>query len=147
MGGKIMGVQLHVEKVEESSKDNFLHLKSILGQLEANQLIIEMKAYDAINSSDMLLNIVKEGLHSLDGLQYDEKTGMIRPVEESALNMAPKEEIQNRTYPFIEIMNSILEAAYISNQVSRDIEHEIANQREIIDVLKCKLKNNAVVNK
>lgn len=147
MGGKIMGVQLHVEKVEESSKDNFLHLKSILGQLEANQLIIEMKAYDAINSSDMLLNIVKEGLHSLDGLQYDEKTGMIRPVEESALNMAPKEEIQNRTYPFIEIMNSILEAAYISNQVSRDIEHEIANQREIIDVLKYKLKNNAVVNK
>ena len=142
-----MGVQLHVEKVEESSKDNFLHLKSILGQLEANQLIIEMKAYDAINSSDMLLNIVKEGLHSLDGLQYDEKTGMIRPVEESALNMAPKEEIQNRTYPFIEIMNSILEAAYISNQVSRDIEHEIANQREIIDVLKYKLKNNAVVNK
>ena len=142
-----MGVQLHVEKVEESSKDNFLHLKSILGQLEANQLIIEMKAYDAINSSDMLLNIVKEGLHSLDGLQYDEKTGMIRPVEESALNMAPKEEIQNRTYPFIEIMNSILEAAYISSQVSRDIEHEIANQGEIIDDIKCKLKNNVMTNK
>ena len=147
MGGKIMGVQLHVEKVEESSKDNFFHLKSILEQLEANQLIIEMKAYDAINSSDMLLNIVKEGLHSVDSLLYDEKIGMIRPIEESALNITPKEEIQNRTYPFIEIMNSILEAAYISNQVSRDIEHEIANQGEIIDDIKCKLKNNVMTNK
>jgi len=142
-----VGVQLHVETEEESSIDNFLHLKSILEQLEANQLIIEMKAYDAINSSDMLLNILKEGLHSLDALQYDEKTGVIRPKEESALKITPKEEIQNRIYPFIEIMNSILEAAYISNQVSRDIEHEIANQREIIDVIKCKLKHNRSVNK
>ncbi len=142
-----MGVQLHVERVEKSSKDNFFHLKSILEQLEANQLIIEMKAYDAINSSDMLLNIVKEGLHSVDSLLYDEKIGMIRPIEESALNITPKEEIQNRTYPFIEIMNSILEAAYISSQVSRDIEHEIANQGEIIDDIKCKLKNNVMTNK
>lgn len=142
-----MGVQLHVEAVEESSEDNFLHLKSTLEQLEANQLIIEMKAYDAINSSDMLLNMVKEGLHSLDALQYDENTVAIRPKEEFALNITLKEEIQNKIYPFIDIMNSILEAAYISNQVSRDIEHEIANQREIIDVIKCKLKHNMVVNK
>lgn len=142
-----MGVQLHVETVEEGSKDYFLNLKSILEQLEANQLIIEMKAYDAINSSDMLLNIVKEGLNSLDALEYDEKTGMLKPKEESAHKTSPKEEIQNRIYRFKEIMKPILEAAFISNEVSRDIEQEIANQREIIDVIKCKLKHNMVVNK
>lgn len=142
-----MGVQLHVETVEEGSKDYFLNLKSILEQLEANQLIIEMKAYDAINSSDMLLNIVKEGLHSLDTLEYDEKTGVLKLKEESAHKTTPKEEIQNSIYRFKEIMKPILEAAFISNEVSRDIEHEIANQREIIDVIKCKLKHNMVVNK
>ncbi len=115
-----MGVPLHTETVKEGSKEYFHSLKSILEELEASQLIIEMKAYDAINSSDMLLNIIKEGFHSLEVLQSNEGK---------------------------EIMKPILEAANISNQVSRDIEHEIANQREIIDVIKCKLKYNRAVNK
>lgn len=140
-----MGVQLHAEEVKEGSKDYVVNLKSIFEQLEANQLMIEMKAYDAINSSDMLLNMVKDGLHSLDALQYDEKTEGMRLKEKSANRINGKEEMHNRISCFKEIIKSILEAAYISNQVSRDIEHEIANQREIIDVINYKLKHDMVI--
>lgn len=141
-----MGVQLHIEKVKESSKENYHNLKSILEELDANQLLIEMKAYDAINSSDMLLNFVKEVYHSLNSLQYDEITGIIRPKEELEYKEITKEEMLNRICCLKELIKSMLEAAYISNQVSRDIEHEVANQREIIDVINSKIKHNRVVN-
>lgn len=140
-----MGVQLHIEKVKESSKDDYHNLKLIFEQLEANQLLVEMKAYDAINSSDMLLNFIKEVVPSIDSLQYDEITGKIGLNKESGDKEITKEEMLNRICDVKELMKSILEAAYISNQVSRDIEHEVANQREILDVIKCKIKQNRVI--
>lgn len=147
-----MGVPLHTQTVKEGSKEYFHSLKSILEQLESSQLIIEMKAYDAINSSDMLLNIIKEGVHTLEVLQsHEEAKGIeaegIEPKESSLYKTAQLEKSQNRGCQFKELMKPILEAANISNQVSRDIENEIANQREIIDVIKCKLKYNSAVDK
>ncbi|WP_313128397.1 hypothetical protein [Anaerocolumna sp.] len=143
---------LHTQTVKEGSKEYFHSLKSILDQLEASQLIIEMKAYDAINSSDMLLNIIKEGIQSIEVLQSNgEEKGIeteeIESKESSLHKFNSLEKNQTRRCQLKEIMKPILEAANISNQVSRDIEHEIANQREIIDVIKCKLKYNRAANK
>jgi hypothetical protein len=145
-----VGVPLHTQTVKEGSKEYFHSLKLILEQLEASQLIIEMKAYDAINSSDMLLNIIKEGFHSLEEQQSDEEVKGREEVEsqkEFLYKTHQLEKEQNKGCSLKEIMKPILEAANISNQVSRDIEHEIANQREIIDVIKCKLKHSRTANK
>ncbi len=193
---------------------------AIMESLDSSQLKVEKNAFDAINSSDTSLNLVKDGIRSVDGLLdkinilhitvknsseninqmknlsnmiegfasviegISSKTNMLSlnasieaarageqgrgfaVVAGEIRNLAAQsaqsskeisETIQsiqafvaetvdalNNIYEIVEKQNSmvsdvkavfhkILEAAYISNDVSRKMEHEIAFQRDITD--------------
>jgi methyl-accepting chemotaxis protein len=196
------------------------NMSTIMGQLDTSQLTVEKNAFDAINSSDTSLNLVKEGIQCVDELL--EKISILNTaVESSSKNMDQMDSlstmiagfagvisgISNKTnilslnasieaarageqgrgfavvasevrslaeqsaksskeiaetihsiqsfvgetvdsmgkiYEIVEKQNAmvndvktvfqkILEAAYISNDVSRNMEHEIAYQRDITD--------------
>jgi len=201
--------------------DGCIHnMSTIMEQLDSSQLTVEKNAFDAINSSDTALNLVKEGIQCVDELLDRIKTLNIA-VESSSKTMVQMENLSNmiagfagviagisnktnmlslnasieaarageqgrgfavvagevrnlaaqssksskeiaetiqsiqssvtetveamsNIYQIVEKQNSmvgdvktvfqkILEAAYISNDVSRNMEHEIAYQRDITD--------------
>ncbi len=196
---------------------------TIMENLDSSQLKVEKNAFDAINSSDTSLNLVKEGIQFVDGLL--DKINLLHTVVENSTeninhmknlsnmierfasviggisnktnmlslnasieaarageqgrgfavvageirNLAAQSsqsskeisetiqsiqsfvtetvEAMNNIYEIVEKQNSmvsdvktvfhkILEAAYISNDVSRNMEHEIAYQRDITDSAK-----------
>jgi methyl-accepting chemotaxis protein len=199
------------------------NMSTIMEQLDSSQLTVEKNAFDAINSSDTSLNLVKEGIQCVDEL-LDKIKILHLAVESSSKNMIQMENLSNMIAGFagviagissktnmlslnasieaarageqgrgfsvvasevrnlasqssrsskeiaetigsiqsfvtetVEAMSSIyeivekqnamvsevktvfqkiLEAAYISNDVSRNMEHEIAYQRNITDSAK-----------
>lgn len=207
-------------KVQE---DFFKNIETIMEQLDTSQLMVEGNAFDAINSSDTSLNLVKEGIVCIDGL-LEKITSLYEVAESSKENMnklnffsgmiegfstiiggisnrtntlslnasleavkagesgkgfihiadeirelAEKsskssndiaetiQAIQEYIYRTVEamgeihrvaqiqnamvsdvkmVLQKILEAAHISNDVSRNMEHEIAYQRDITDSVK-----------
>lgn len=215
--------------VEEFQKDLnvqegfFKNIEIIMEQLDTSQLMVEGNAFDAINSSDTSLNLVKEGIVCIDGL-LEKITSLYEVAESSKENMnklnffsgmiegfstviggisnrthtlslnasieavkagesgkgfihiadeirelAEKsskssndiaetiQAIQEYIYRTVEamgeihrvaqiqnamvsdvkmVLQKILEAAHISNDVSRNMEHEIAYQRDITDSVK-----------
>lgn len=207
-------------KVQE---DFLKNIETIMEQLDTSQLMVEGNAFDAINSSDTSLNLVKEGIVCIDGL-LEKITSLYEVAESSKENMNKLNlfssmiegfstvigRISNRTntlslnasleavkagesgkgfihiadeirelaeksskssndiaetiqaiqeyiYRTVEamgeihrvaqiqnamvsdvkmVLQKILEAAHISNDVSRNMEHEIAYQRDITDSVK-----------
>ncbi|MGB8454571.1 MAG: methyl-accepting chemotaxis protein [Anaerocolumna sp.] len=216
-------------KILIRQQEEFIHsIGAIMENLDSSQLKVEKNAFDAINSSDTSLNLVKEGIQSVDDLLS--KINLLHStVENSSKNMnqmkdlsnmiegfagviggisnktnmlslnasieaarageqgrgfavvagevrnlaaqsskSSKEisetiqsiqsfvtetvEAMNNIYEIVEKQNSmvsevkdvfhkILEAAYISNDVSRNMEHEIAYQRDITDNAKNTLES------
>jgi len=203
-------------------------VKDIMEHLDASQLKVEQNAFDAINSSDTTLNLVKEGIecikelsskieilnevmlktsgnmgqmekltHKIEGVAGDiakiaSKTNMLalnasieaaragehgrgfsvvaNEVRDLAAQSSKSSEEIKQTIQAVqafasemgtsindliqvvnqqndvngnagEIFNQILEAAHIANDVSRNMEHEIAYQREITDKVKSALEN------
>lgn len=201
-------------------------VKEIMECLDASQLKVEQNAFDAINSSDKTLNLVKEGIecikdlsakidilnevmlktsgnmnqmekltHKIEGVAGDiekiaSKTNMLAlnasieaaragehgrgfsvvanevrdlAAQSSKSSAEIKQTIQavqafaaemgtsiNDLIKVVnqqndvntnagDIFNQILEAAHIANDVSRNMEHEIAYQREITDKVKITL--------
>ncbi len=211
-------------KLLMKQQEEFIHsIGGIMENLDSSQLKVEKNAFDAINSSDTSLNLVKEGIRCVDDL-LDKINLLHTAVENSSENMnqmknlsnmiegfaaviggisnktnmlslnasieaarageqgrgfavvagevrnlaaqssqSSKEisetiqsiqtfvtetvEAMNHIYGIVERQNSmvsdvktvfqkILKAAYISNDVSRNMEHEIAYQRDITDSAK-----------
>lgn len=207
----------------KQQEDFISSIGAIMENLDSSQLKVEKNAFDAINSSDTSLNLVKEGFQCVDELLnkidylhtavekssknvnqmknlsnmiegfasviggISNKTNMLSlnasieaarageqgrgfaVVAGEVRNLAAqsaqsskeiKETIQsiqsfvnetvqsmNNIYEIVEKQNSmisdvktvfqkILEAAYVSNDVSRNMEHEIAYQRDITDSAK-----------
>lgn len=207
-----------------NQQEEFLKsIGTIMENLDASQLKVEKNAFDAINSSDTALNLVKEGIGCVDELLnkinllhtavenssknidqmknlsnmiegfagviggISNKTNMLslnasieaarageygrgfavvageirnlasqsaqssKEISETIHSIqsfvAETVESMNNIYEIVEKQNAmisdvkqvfqkILEAAYISNDVSRTMEHEIAYQRDITDSAK-----------
>ena len=232
--GRVETVNAEIMKEREEQEQFREHLEgcthnmsTIMEQLDSSQLKVEKNAYDAINSSDTSLNLVKEGILCVDELldkikilnlavassaknmtQMDNLSNMIAGfagviegiskktnmlslnasieaarageqgrgfavVASEVRNLASQSsksskeiaetihsiqsfvtetvEAMSNIYEIVEKQNAmvsdvktvfekILEAAYISNDVSRNMEHEIAYQRDITDSAKNAIK-------
>lgn len=212
-----------LKQLMRQQEDFIGNIGAIVENLDSSQLKVEKNAFDAINSSDTSLNLVKEGMEFVDDLLT--KIDLLHTaVENSSKNMnqmknlsnmiegfagviggissktntlslnasieaaragehgrgfavvagevrklaaqsatSSKEisetiqsiqsfvtetvEAMNKIYEIVDKQNAmvsdvktvftkILEAAYISNDVSRNMEHEIAYQRDITDSVK-----------
>lgn len=228
-----------IKKQEEQNKilsylpDCIHNITAIMDQLDSSQLSVEKDAFDAINSSDTSLNLVKEGIQSIDEL-LDKIKALNDAVVDSSSNMSQMENLSNMIagfanviagissktnmlslnasieaarageqgrgfavvagevrnladqssksskeisdtiqsiqnfvsetvqatnaiYKIVEKQNEmvsevktvfqkILEAAYISNDVSRKMEHEIAYQRDITDSAKKAIESIAILS-
>lgn len=207
-----------------AKQDEFINsIGEIVKNLDTSQLKVEKNAFDAINSSDTSLNLVKDGITCVDDL-LDRIKSLNEVVENSSQNMNQMKNLSNMIVGFAEVIGGIsnktnmlslnasieaarageqgkgfavvagevrnlasqsaksskeisetiasiqsfvtetvkamdniydivkkqndmvsdvkkvfqkiLEAAYISNDVSRNVEHEIAYQRDITDNVK-----------
>ncbi|WOO38194.1 methyl-accepting chemotaxis protein [Anaerocolumna sp. AGMB13020] len=207
-----------------AKQDEFIKsIGEIVKNLDTSQLKVEKNAFDAINSSDTSLNLVKDGITCVDDL-LDRIKSLNEVVENSSQNMNQMKNLSNMIVGFAEVIGGIsnktnmlslnasieaarageqgkgfavvagevrnlasqsaksskeisetiasiqsfvtetvkamdniydivkkqndmvsdvkkvfqkiLEAAYISNDVSRNVEHEIAYQRDITDNVK-----------
>lgn len=95
-----------------------------LEQLECSQLALENKAFATINCADSALNQVKEGIQAMD--QFLSKI-----CGDATNEYAAKIRLH---------MKNILETAYNCNDMTRNLEHEVALQREITDSTKHKIE-------
>ncbi len=222
-----------VQAEQKYNIHNMAELSAIMEQLDSSQLTVEKNAFDAINSSDTSLNLVKDGIQCVDELLDKIKT-LNTAVENSSKNIIQMEnlsrmiagfasviagisnktnmlslnasieaarageqgrgfavvagevrnlasqssksskeisetiesiqsfvsetvEAMNNIYKTVEQQNAmvsdvktvfqkILEAAYISNDVSRNMEHEIAYQRDVTDNARKAIENMALIS-
>jgi len=104
------------------------NVDDIINNLDRSQLTVEKNAFDVINCSDTSLNLAKEGNQLATKLHviyqsYNETTGV-------------SEDIANLVNDLGSVFQKILEAANLSNEVSHNMEHEVAFQRDITDYVK-----------
>ncbi len=209
-----------IKKLSKFQDDFIRNMGTIMEQLDLSQLTVEGNAFDAINSSDTSLNLVKEGIECIDELikritllhQVDENSrenmdklnqlstmvlgfanviggisnrtntlslnasieaakaledgkgfaNVANEIRELAIKSSQSSSEITETIQVIQmfitetvegftkvneiveeqnamigdvknVLQKVLEAAYISNDVSRNMEHEIAYQRDITD--------------
>jgi len=69
---------------------NLEEIQRTINSLDASQLKVEKNAFDAINSSDTTLNLVREGLENVNSLseKIDAMEVEIRKISESMVHMA-----------------------------------------------------------
>lgn len=210
------------------------NMNKTIGNLDSSQLTVEKNAFDAINSADTSLNLVKEGIECVDellgkidvlnktvdnssqnivqmenlskmivgfadviagisnktnmlslnasieaaragehGKGFSVVAGEIRSLASQSSKSSREitdtiESIQSFVKETVEAMNNIyrivneqnamvsdvkevfekiLKAAYISNDVAHNVEHEIAYQRDITDDVKTAIEEVSLVSK
>lgn len=93
---KLLGVQ-----------DEFIrNMGTIMEQLDQSQLTVEGNAFDAINSSDTSLNLVKEGIECIDEL-IERITLLHQVVENSRENMDKLNNLSNMVLEFANVIGGI----------------------------------------
>jgi methyl-accepting chemotaxis protein len=209
-----------IRNLSNIQEDFIRSMGEIMDKLDASQLMVEGNAFDAINSSDTALNLVKEGIASVDELinritclnskidvsykklgdlvelsnkvgelskvigTISNRTGVlsvttsieaargtisevgigqiakemknlsgetaicsgemdetvqaiqifVSDVTETMVNLYEMAEKQNEMIGDVKsVLQKILDASYVSNDVSRNMEHEIAFQHDITD--------------
>lgn len=209
-----------IRNLSNIQEDFIRSMGDIMDKLDTSQLMVEGNAFDAINSSDTALNLVKEGIVSVDELinritclnskiddsykkmgdlielsnkvkelskvigTISNRTGVlsitasieaakgtiseegisqmakemknlsgetatcsnemdetvqaiqifVSDVTETMANLYDMSEKQNAMIGDVKsVLQKILDASYVSNDVSRNMEHEIAYQRDITD--------------
>ena len=141
-------------------------IKNTIDRLDASQLKVEKNAFDAINSSDTTLNLVRDGLENVNSLSEKidamDVEGQVRDLAAQSAKSSKEisetvraiqkftdsleESLKSITKVVSEqgelrgqvkdIFDQILEAADAENAVAHNMEKEIAYQREITDNVK-----------
>ncbi len=78
----------------------------IVKNLDTSQLKVEKNAFDAINSSDTSLNLVKDGITCVDDL-LDRIKSLNEVVENSSQNMNQMKNLSNMIVGFAEVIGGI----------------------------------------
>lgn len=93
--------------MEYNLKENVVvEIKSSLTNLDASQLKVEKNAFDAINSSDTTLNLVKDGMVRVDNLS-DQINVLNGSIEKTTKNMEQVGELTNRIVGFANVIAGI----------------------------------------
>lgn len=90
-----------------AKQDEFINsIGEIVKNLDTSQLKVEKNAFDAINSSDTSLNLVKDGITCVDGL-LDRIKSLNEVVENSSQNMNQMKNLSNMIVGFAEVIGGI----------------------------------------
>ncbi|MDF2869644.1 MAG: twitching motility protein PilJ [Anaerocolumna sp.] len=88
-------------------QDEFIkNIGEIVENLDTSQLKVEKNAFDAINSSDTSLNLVKEGITCVDDL-LDRIKSLNEVVENSSQNINQMKNLSNMIVGFAEVIGGI----------------------------------------
>ncbi|HHV10520.1 MAG TPA: hypothetical protein GXX75_09620 [Clostridiales bacterium] len=98
-----------------------------------SQFNVEKIAYESINLTDMVMNMSKEGCRLALLLQeYYNESSLGASADKYLKMTAFLEEIKN-------LFQNISEIAAVENDISHQMEEEIAGQRELQEDIKCNL--------
>ena len=107
--------------------DGFVkQFEGIISNLDASQLKVEKHAFDVINSSDTSLNLVKDGIVSIEDIVKD-INDMNALVEKSAENIEDLKHLSNLIEEFADVINKI---AGRTNMLSLNASIEAARAGE-----------------
>ena len=107
--------------------DGFVkQFEGIISNLDASQLKVEKHAFDVINSSDTSLNLVKDGIVSIEDIVKD-INDMNALVEKSAENIEDLKHLSNLIEEFADVNNKI---AGRTNMLSLNASIEAARAGE-----------------
>lgn len=116
-----------------NAQECMTYVADIMEQWEESQLNTEKVAYEAINLSDSVLNMSKEGSRLTLLLEECYKEMSIGTSADKYLKMtAFLEEIKS-------LFQNISEATEAENEICHQMEEEIANQREMQENVKSNL--------
>jgi hypothetical protein len=92
---------------------------------DKSQSIVEKSTFETMNVSDKILNLSKEGNRLIEKIQnsYRGSLASLNPDETQKVNIV-LEKVQG-------LFDTILENASIANDISHNLENEVAIQREI----------------
>lgn len=106
-----------------------------MDQWNSSQLNMEKSAYDSMNMSDHVLNMSKEGKRLVNLLQECCNEISVGTTADKYLKMITLlEEVKN-------LFHNIHEASSIANDISHQIEGEVAFQKDIGE----EIKNNLII--
>ncbi|HKL80031.1 MAG TPA: hypothetical protein VJ888_06305 [Mobilitalea sp.] len=100
------------------------HVSDIVEKLEQSQLRIEKSSYEAMNSTDKVLNLSREGLELMTKLKSCYQTYITKPSEVESKSMTSLLE------DMCILIGKITENATKDNEILHTIEREVANQSD-----------------
>lgn len=95
-----------IKKLSKFQDDFIRNMGTIMEQLDLSQLTVEGNAFDAINSSDTSLNLVKEGIECIDEL-IKRITLLHQVVENSRENMDKLNQLSTMVLGFANVIGGI----------------------------------------
>ncbi len=125
--------EMIVQKVAQlgSAQECMIDVSDRIEQWEHSRLILEKHAYTAINTSDKILNLSKEGTSLVEKLHKELRT-VLGDVSSSEKYMSILKDQQL-------LLDHILSQAKEANDIAHKLELEVALQREIGEEMKSKL--------
>ena len=116
-----------------TAQESIFDVTALIEKWEHSQAVLEKNAFDAMNLSDTILNLSKEGNKLVQRLQEYFLTGMADAREEDIRFVASLlQEIQG-------MFDRIVDHSFCANETAHILENEIATQREIGDDMKSRV--------
>lgn len=99
-------IGIEIKELIKEQEQCVSNIQTIMDNLDASQLKVEKNAFDVINSSDTSLNLVKEGINSVDQLLGKIRT-LNGAVETSSNNINSMEDLSNMIATFANVISGI----------------------------------------
>jgi hypothetical protein len=115
-------------------------LADMIDQWDKSQLIVEKSTFETMNVSDKILNLSKEGNRLVEKI-HDTYRGSL-----TSLNSIETQKVNSFLEEVQGIFYNILENALTANEISHNLEEEVAVQREIEEGIKqsCRLVGESI---
>ncbi len=113
-----------------AAQECLVHAADVMEKLSLSQQYIEKNAYKSMNTADKVLNLSREGKHQLVKLRERGLAYIESPTE------IEKEQVLELIAEINGLLNKIYESAAEDNAILHNIEHEVANQCKLTDLLK-----------